>query len=807
MAEIRNDDLRNTRQPNNDSIVDNADSERSQQEYLITQTVQAKYEDAREKRIAKQNAYTTLYGQYKVLEGQYENSKAGKKLSLSFQFPNDNEGLESALKNDAELGKLKENLDAEKAKLDAAEKEMEIEKAVENAYLSELNALKAGLKAGLSIAEVLDRVKPTNAAEIREQVLNGPREQDIPQGGENTKTETASPNLDKTETISEGPIPESALPKAEKLHVTDFEKGYMPGAEKEKIKEQNPEADWAKIMERVLSEDTPEKAMDALFVSCLVFPFAAAAYMAELHEAEKKGRIKHVDEQAASWNKTMRKLKGLSEADVLQVIQGDFLHSPEGLIARYNKDVYEGLKPDQNGRYVGEEALKLQKRIAEKEEALKQTNPELFVGIQRDENGLYSPKDAEIFRTRFLMHTHPDLLSGIQKDKNGAYSEKDIALFKERLLTKNFMTVYERQPTVRELRGMVGGFNSRDKINAHIRAQEGIYGLALGMHELAQKESEINGAITHNMQQAWTNLRNGESPYEPTVGLERAYVDVPSYADKIKAYYAQQMGQENQDNQKDEIIDMRHRAEDLTLTSKPVNDFSISPQPEENSPYVMATPKAPDIFIHEPQGKNDISVSEKPVPINEAVVSEKKTEAYTFTPPTLTMPSKENLNVGENTKAEDSLEKPEVDNHANIPQPSIPVASRVAEEASIQNSASSLEKDNRPISGMAPPAPTMPPQTMAPPENNIKMTSMEQPKITVNREATTLEQAHQNLNAQGSVETMKVEKNALDKTIAGIRSKEQQLSIDGQSIARLQQNISIRTPDISLGKEKGQHDL
>lgn len=78
MADERLNDLENARTMNNAGVVDTGDSERAQQENLVTQTAQAHYEETRAKRIAKQSVYTTLLGEYKVLEGKYDNSRAGK---------------------------------------------------------------------------------------------------------------------------------------------------------------------------------------------------------------------------------------------------------------------------------------------------------------------------------------------------------------------------------------------------------------------------------------------------------------------------------------------------------------------------------------------------------------------------------------------------------------------------------------------------------------------------------------------------------------------------------------------------------
>lgn len=810
MADERLNDLENARTMNNTGVVDTGDSERAQQENLVTQMAQAHYEETRAKRIAKQSVYTTLLGEYKVLEGKYDNSRAGKKLSLSFNFQNDPAGLEAALDSDAELVKLKADLDVEKAKLDAAEAEYQAEKAVEEAYKNEWEALKEGLKAGKPIDVVLNEVPPTNEAQVREQALHP---QDTVADAEQTAQEKKQPEAQETVQTEpekmDGPIPESALPKAEKLQPHDFEKGYMPGAEKDKIAENNPEASWTKIMERVLSEETPEAAMDALFVSILTYPMALAAYHTELYAAEKKGKINHVDNQAVSWNKTMRKLKGLSEADVLQAIQGDFLHDPEGLIARYNKDVYEGLKTDENGRYSGEQASLLEQRIAAKEEQLKQTNPELFVGLERGKDGRYSQADAEIFRTRFLMHQHPDLLTGIQKDKNGAYSEKDVALFKERLLTKNFETVYERQPTVREQRGMVGGFNNRDQMNLHIKAQEGIYGLSLGMTELALKERQIPESITHDMHQAWTNLRDKEDPFTGlTPGLEKAYVDVPTAREKYEEWHAHLQGRTTP------TAETTHEApaESYRMATPPAPEFHIDPQTVTDSPYVAPTPKAPDIFIAPQPVKDDVHVTETADVTKEAVVPEKRAESYEVVPPTLDAPQAQQT----------AYQAPEMTPRA--PEPAVR-AEVLPDDFKISEGAKEVEPVSMPeqtVQADRPVHPTnetgmptfgvTPPTPMAAPQNPVQMSSVtvepvKQPETTVTRTPTTLNKAHENLNASGTVQTMKTEKTGLDKAVSGIRSKEQQLSVDGQLLSKLRQNITVRAPENGLGRTNDQHSM
>lgn len=459
----------------------------------------------------------------------------------------------------------------------------------------------------------------------------------------------------------------------ENLYPSDFEEDYISGVDKEKIKENNPGASWGKIMDEVLNQKTPEAAMDALLIGLLTQPLAWAAYRSELYLAEEKGRIEHVDKRANAWNKTIRKLKGLSESDVLQAIQGDFLHDPSGLIARYNKDVYDGLITDDNGRYRGDQAALLDKRIEEKEAQLKQTNPELFAGLQKDKDGRYSPKEAEIFRTRFLMHMHPDLLTGIGKGENGTYSEKDVALFKERLLTKNFKTVYEREPTIRERQGMVGGFKNKEQMNLHIKAQKGIYGLSLGMIELAAQERQIPDSITHDMHQAWTNLRNGKDLFGSLLpGLEKAYVNVPTAKEKYQEWHAKLQAKSEQ----------------------------------------------------------------KEAPVH----GERKEEPKTVTPPA-----------------------PEF--HNEVPK----------EMAS--------------------------PDVAPMPERVAGKTD------TTKRTPTTIDKAHGNLNASGTVETMKAAKAGLDQAISGIQSKEQQLSVEDQLLSRLHQNVAQRAPGNSLGRTNDQRSM
>ncbi len=830
MADERLNDLQNTQTMNNGGVVDTADSERVQQEYLVTQTAQAKYEKTRAQRIAKQDAYTTLYGQYKVLEGRYTTNREGKKLSMSFQFPNNPAGLEAALDNDAELVQLKADLDVEKAKLDAAEAEYKAEKAVEEAYKNEWDALKEGFKAGKPIETVLNEVPPTNEAQVREQTLNpdAANEQPVPEQAPAEQASVEQPVVMETVQTGnkkmDGPIPESALPKAEKQEKHDFAKNYQSTVDKEKIKDDSPEARWSKIMERVLSEDTPEAAMDALFLSVLAYPMAFAAYQAELYAAEKKDKIKYVDDQAASWNKTMRKLKGLSEADVLQAVQGDFLHNPEGLIARYNKDVYDGLTTDENGRYSGEQAALLRERIAQKEAALHQTNPELFVGLQRGEDGSYSKADAEIFRTRYLIHQHPDLLSGIQKDENGAYSEKDIALFKERLLTKNFMTVYEREPTVREQRGLMGGFKNREQTNQHIKALEGIYGLALGMNELALKESQIPGRITHDMQQGWANLRDEKIPFDQlTPGLEKAYVDVPSAKDKYQEWHAAIQARQTE---KPEPA----REPEYKMATPPAPEFHIDPQMQTESPYVTSTPKAPDIFMAPQPVRDDVHVSQTADVKQEAVVPEKRAESYKVVPPTLTVSQPEKM-PDQMPQPAPTVVEPVVHgeilpDHFKVPEnaqkvePVQPTAQPVSTGPSIQ-ATPTVQADrpvhptkdmNMPSFGVTPPAPMAAPASMEMPQNTVQMSDVtvdpvKRPETTVNRPATTLNQAHENLNAAGTIDAMKTEKNGLDKAVTGIRSKEQQLTVDGQALARLTQNVTIRAPENGLGRTNDQHSL
>ncbi len=564
---------------NNDMAVDTGDSERAQQEQLVTRTVQAAYESTRAKRIERQSAYTTLLGQYKVLEGQYTTGRNGKKLSMSFQFPNDAEGLENALDNDAELSALKSKLDEEKARLDAAETEYKVEQAVENAYKKEWDGLKEGFKSGKPVEDILNEVERTDENKIREQMLN-PEAQEQPQEApqEQHQEQVVVENPQPVEQNVGGQMPESALPAAEKAKGPDFSQGYVSDVDKDKIKRDNPDASWAKIMERVLSENSIEAAFDSLVVACLTYPLAYAAYKSELALAEKKGKIKHVDEQAAAWNKTMREIKGLSQADVLQAIQGDFLHNPDGLMAKYNKDVYDGLKTDENGRYTGDQAALLSQRIAEKEAKLRETNPDLFEGLKRGEDGRYSKQDAETFRTRYLMHNHPDLLTGIQKDENGQYAQEDIALFNERLLEKNFTTVYEREPTVREKRGMTGGFDNRNQMSLHIRAQEGIYGLALGKEEFAKTEALVPGALTHDMNQAWGRLRDRNAPFKIAPGAGKTYVDVPTFAEKMQEMYDTQQGRQ----QPEEQVEQPHQEQ---------------AEEQQVGPEIQAAPIAPEIHI------------------------------------------------------------------------------------------------------------------------------------------------------------------------------------------------------------------
>lgn len=829
MADERLNDLENARMMDNNGIVDTGDSERAQQENLVTQAVQARYEETRAKRIAKQNTYTTLLGEYKVLEGRYDTNRAGKKLSLSFNFPNDPAGLEAALDNDAELIKLKADLDVEKAKLDAAEAEYRAEQAVEEAYKKEWEGLKEGLSAGKPIGTVLNEVPITNEEQVREQARH-PQEENEPPVQEQTPSENEQHK--EPEPVQNGPqnmddpIPESALPKAETLHTHDFEKGYMPGAERAEVQKNNPDADWAKVMERVLSEQTPEAIADAMFTAILTYPLALAAYHAELHAAEKKGKIKYVDEQAASWNKTMRSLKGLSEADVLQAIQGDFLHDPEGLIARYNKDVYEGLKTNEDGRYTGEQVSILNQRIADKEAELKQTNPELFVGIERGKDGRYSAEDAEVFRTRFLMHMHPDLLAGIQKDKDGAYSEKDVALFKERLLTKNFETVYERQPTIRERVGMVGGFKNRDQMNSHIKAQEGIYGLALGMTELAIKEQRIPDSITHDMAGAWENLRNAKGPFKDLKpGLEKAYVDVPTAREKYQEWHEKLQGRTQERVEPTAAytmaappppefhIDPQKGTESPYVAPTPqAPDIFIAPQPATNSPYVAPTPQAQDVSIAPQPVKDDVHVTETANVTKEAVVPKKRDESYSFVSPTLNAPQVEKP---ANQMPERTPPAPELVVQAEVLPDNFKVPEDVKKVEPVSKPEQTVEA-TRPVhptneTGM-PTFGVTPPTPMAAPQNPIQMsqvtvTSVERPETTVNRTPTTLNKAHENLNAAGTIDAMKTEKSGLDKVVSGLKSKEQHLTVDGQLLSKLRQNVTVRTPENGLGRTNDQHSM
>ena len=382
-------------------------------------------------------------------------------------------------------------------------------------------------------------------------------------------------------------IPASILPSAPKIEKENLLKGYASKIDKDKMKSENyPEASWAEIIKNILEQGTPDKAMDVLLMACLVFPIAYAAYTTDLYLEEKKEKIKYIDQKAALWNASMRKLKGLSESDVLQAIQGDFLYSPQGLIARYNEDVYQGLTSD-NGRYTGQQEVILSKRIADKENSLRQTNPELFKDLFPNANGVYSQADAEVFRIRYLMYMHPDLLSGIQKDPKGKYSESDINLFKERLLVKNFAVIYERMPTVRERKGLIGGFTKTDQIIMYAPAQKGIYGLRLGIKELESLENKLHHSITNDFKNAWDNLRTGKNFFGMTKGKEKASVEIPTAIDSLLATYTSQNSQPAVTQMQDSYRQM------ATLFNVPLEYTSMAPNVATNASSESA-PKAPD---------------------------------------------------------------------------------------------------------------------------------------------------------------------------------------------------------------------